>query len=504
MKKNQSTDFLLHVINQVETNLEGKKRHGVQIDREKIIKNGKKSFRDYCNAMNPDFFMPHRAYQGEICDTMQALYEKRLLNEKGEPYTILILNLPPGFGKSYSAIMFATWLFGQQKKNQIITVSYNQTLSTRFAKSVRDTIEDAEIRGIDDYFVVNSFFPDVKIKYGDAAMNVWSLEGEYMSYLATSFDGAITGMRGNIGIIDDPIKNAEEALNERVKEKHWDFYKNTFSSRMLDGAIQIVIQTRWATDDLAGVLCREFPERCYVLKMPAMVNGKSLCEDLYSTADLLSKKETLDEHIWLSNYMQEPIDLKGALYTEFKTYFAVDADKFERVIAYVDTADTGSDRLMLVIAGVIGNMAYVLDIYYTDAGMEITEKESARRLHEYDVRECLIESNNGGRGFARNVERLLKESFKNKKCTVTWFHQSKNKKTRILVNVTNVMEQVVLPENWKRRFKDFHTDIIKYQRKGKNEHDDAPDGLTGLVEFVNGDVKGVKKARILNRSVFGL
>ena len=56
-----------------------------------------------------------------------------------------------------------------------------------------------------------------------------------MSYLATGFDGSITGMRGNIGIIDDPIKNAEEAVNESVKEKHWRFYKNTFASRMLDG-----------------------------------------------------------------------------------------------------------------------------------------------------------------------------------------------------------------------------------------------------------------------------
>ncbi len=454
--------------------------------------------------MNPNFFMPHRIYQDKICHAMQAIFEKKLRNENGQPYTILIINLPPGFGKSYTAVLFATWAFGQSIKNQVITVSYNQTLSTRFAKSVRDAIEDKEIIGNDDYYVVGSFFPDVRIKQGDGAMNLWTLEGAYMSYLATSFDGAITGMRGNIGIIDDPIKNAEEAVNERVKEKHWDFYKNTFSSRMLDGAIQVIIQTRWATDDLAGKLLQEFPDRCYVLKMPALVDGKSLCEDLYSTVDLLNKKETLDEHIWLSNYMQEPIDLRGALYGEFKTYYAIDTEKFERVIAYVDTADTGADRLMLVIAGVIDNLAYTMDIYYTDEAMEITEKETARRMNEYNVRECIIESNNGGRGFARNVERILKESFKNKKCMITWFHQSKNKKTRILVNATNVMEQIIMPDDWKKRFKAFYTDIVKYQRKGKNEHDDAPDGLTGLVEFVNGDVKGIRRARVLKRSLFGL
>ena len=98
--------------------------------RKRTIENGKKSFRDYCNAMNPNFFMPHRQYQDEICYAMQAIFEKKLRNENGQPYTILIINLPPGFGKSYTAVLFATWAFGQSIKNQVISVSYNQTLST--------------------------------------------------------------------------------------------------------------------------------------------------------------------------------------------------------------------------------------------------------------------------------------------------------------------------------------------------------------------------------------
>lgn len=470
--------------------------------RDAAIQAGRKSFREYCNLINPEFFQPHRIYQDTLCNTMQAIYEKKITNPNtGKPYTICIINLPPGFGKSYTAVLFATWAFGQSIKNQVITVSYNQTLSTRFAKSVRDTIEDEEIKGYDDYFVVNSFFPKVKIKFGDGAMNLWSLEGAYMSYLASSFEGSITGMRGNIGIIDDPIKNAEEAVNERVKEHHWDFYKNTFASRMLEGAVQFIIQTRWATDDLAGMLLKEFPDRCYELKMPALdENGNSLCEDLYSTEDLLQKKATLDEHIWLANYMQEPIDLRGSLYCEgFKTYDVIDPDSFERVISYTDTADTGADKLCSIAAGVIDNYAYILDVYYTDEPMEKTEHETARRLDIYRVREAAVESNNGGRGFARNVEKKLKK-LKNRKCHVTWFHQSKNKKTRILVNSSNVLEQVIMPEGWEKKWPDFYNDIMRYQRKGKNEHDDAPDALTGIVEIINGDVKLKNKVRVISGS----
>lgn len=474
--------------------------------RDAAIKRGRENFRAYCNRINPEFFKPHRTFQDTLCHTMQAIYEKKIVNPKtGKPYDICIINLPPGFGKSYSAVLFATWAFGQSIKNQAITISYNQRLSTRFAKSVRDAIEDEEIKGDEEHYVVRSFFPNVRIKDGDAAMDIWSLQGAYLSYLASSFDGSLTGMRGNIGIIDDPIKNAEEAVNERVKEKHWEFYKNTFSSRMLDGSVQFIIQTRWATDDLAGMLMKEFPERCYELRMKALdENGRSLCEDLYSTEDLLQKKATLDEHIWLANYEQEPIDLKGSLYgAGFKTYDIIDPDQFERIISYTDTADTGADKLCSISAGVIDKYAYVLDVYYTDAAMEVTEPETARRLHIHDVREVAVESNNGGRGFARNIEKQLKQ-LKNKKCQVTWFHQSKNKKTRILVNSSNVLDQVIMPEGWDKKYPDFYADLMRYQRKGKNAHDDGPDAITGLVEVINGDVKLKRKARVISRRLLGL
>lgn len=466
-------------------------------ERQRKTDRGIESFWEYCKLINPMFFKQEREYQKIIADTMQLAYEKKLINPKTKkPYDIIVINLPPGFGKSYMATTFTTWAFGKNKKNMAITVSYNQTLSTRFAKTVRDTIEDKEIEGEKDHFVVNSFFPDVRIKQGDGAMNLWSLEGSYMSYLASSFDGSITGMRGNIGIIDDPIKNAEEAVNENVKKKHWDFYKNTFSSRMLEGAVQFIIQTRWATDDLAGTILKEFPDRCYELKMQALdENNKSLCEDLYSTEDLLQKKKTIDDNIFRANYQQEPIDLQGSLYKEFKTYSFI--PEFEKIYNYTDTADQGNDNLCSISFGEFGSQAYILDIYYTKDPMEKTEPETARRLNLYGVRGAAIESNNGGRGFARNVQRILKEKYKNTKCKIKWFHQSKNKMARILVNSNNVIEDVLMPEDWKTRWPEFANDILKFQAKGKNKTDDCADGLTGVAEILLGEVKAGSSLSVL-------
>lgn len=474
--------------------------------RNEQIKRGQDNFWEYCLLRDPNFFKPDRLYQKRICDTMQLLYERKLMKPGDtEPRDILVLNLPPGAGKSYIASMFATWAFGQDVKNAVITVSYNETLATRFSKTVRDAIEDKEIPGDMNYYVPSSFFPDLKIKQGDGAMNIWSLEGSYMSYLATGFEGSITGMRGNIGIIDDPIKNASEAVNERVKEHHWDFYKNTFTSRMLDGAIQIIIQTRWASDDLAGKVLSEHPNRCYELKIQALdAEGNSWCESLYSTKNLLIKKQTLDPDIWDANYMQEPIDKKGGLYAAgFQTYSIVDYDRFERIINYTDTADTGADYLASISGGIIDRYIYILDVYYTDEAMEVTEPETARRLDLHRVRDALVESNNGGRGFARNVKRFL-QRFGNRRCNVTWFTQSKNKKTRILVNASNVTEQVIMPEDWEKRWPEFAKAIKKYQRKGKNDHDDGPDALTGLVEMANGDVKGKRKVRTGSKKNLGI
>lgn len=473
-----------------------------KISKERLakIEAGKSSFWEYAKCINPTFFKEERGYQKIVADTLQAAYEKRLINPKTQkPFDILLIHLPPGFGKSYTVTTFTTWVYGQNKKNIVTSVSYNQTLSTRFAKTVRDTIEEKENPMDEEDFVVNSFFPDVQIKRGDGAMNLWSLEGEYMSYLASSFDGSITGMRFNLGIIDDPIKNKAEAYNDNVKEAHWDFYKNTFFSRMLPGALQVIIMTRWATDDLAGKIYADDPDRCYVLEMKALTDdGASLCEDLYPAEDLLrKKKETIDDDIFQANYQQEPLDKKGMLYKYFETYEY--APEFERICNYTDTADTGEDYLCSISFGIAADRAYILDVYYTQESMEKTEAECAKRLKKHEVRSAAIESNNGGRGFARNVKRIMKEKLDYLKCSVSWFHQSKNKKARILSNSSTVMESVLFPEGWEKMFPEFAKDIKAFKSKGKNAHDDCADAITGVVEILVGDVQCGSRLSVLRK-----
>lgn len=447
------------------------------------IELARREFFFYCNLKAPDFYKTDRQYLVDLCNEFQDFMQS--------DDEVMIVNEPPRHGKSRTAGLLVEWVLGNDQSQKIMTGSYNETLSTMFSKNVRNDIQEVKA---DQYKpVFSDVFPGVSIKQGDGAMNLWSLEGGYNNYLATSPTGTATGFGASLLIIDDLIKNAEEANNELVKEKHWSWFTDTMLSRLEEGGKIIIIMTRWASDDLAGRALEHFKEagaKIRHISMKALLNPEThemLCPEVLSYKSYQAKIKAMGADIASANYQQEPIDLKGRLYTSFKTYDELPFDKngnslFTGIYSYTDTADEGADYLCSIIFGVYMKEAYVLDVYYTNAGMEITEKEVAKRHKEHKVNKSRIESNNGGSGFARNVKRISDDDLKNKITVFTWFHQSKNKKARILSNATWVMEHIYYPKNWKNKWPEYHKDMSRYQREGSNKHDDAQDATTGVAE----------------------
>lgn len=451
----------------------------------KLIKLGAKcelarrEFFFYCNLKAPDFYKPNRKYLVDLCRDFQEFYEG---NDD-----VLIVNEPPRHGKSRTASLFVEWVLGNNQNEKIMTGSYNETLSTMFSKNVRNSIQEEKA---DIYKpVFSDVFPNVKIKRGDGAMNLWSLEGGYNNYLATSPTGTATGFGASLMIIDDLIKNAEEANNENVKEKHWEWFTNTMLSRLEEGGKIVIIMTRWASDDLAGKVlewCSEKKKRYKHICMKALVDEdkkEMLCEEVLSYESYMDKVSAMGEDIASANYQQEPIDLKGCLYSSFKTYTDL-PPYFEQIKSYTDTADTGTDYLCSIVYGVYQKEAYILDILYTQEAMEKTEKLTAKMFYDNKVNVAKIESNNGGRGFARNVKRELEQVLNSNYTTIRPFHQSQNKVARILTNATWIMEHVYYPYNWRDKWPDYYKAMVKYQRSGKNKNDDAPDCTTGIAEDI--------------------
>lgn len=372
-----------------------------------------------------------------------------------------------------------------------MTGSYNETLSTSFSKMVRDSI--TEKKADKNKVIFSDIFPQTNIKQGDGAANLWSLEKGNNNYLATSPTGTATGFGANIIVIDDLIKNASEANNSLNRDKQWSWFTDTMLSRLEGNEWKIiVVMTRWHSKDLAGRLISHCNENKIsykqILYKAIKEDGSMLCDDILNYDSYTIKTKTMSPEIALANYQQESIDLKGTLYKSFKTYDEIPKNmfgnyKFTEIKSYCDTADTGDDYLCNIIYGVLNREAYILDVYYTKDHMEITEKEVAKRLTEFKVNNALVEGNNGGRGFARQVERNMRE-LGNHKTIIRTFHQSNNKNARILSNATWVMEHIYYPSNWHNKWNEYFVSMKEYQREGKNPHDDAQDATTGVAENI--------------------
>ncbi len=436
----------------------------------------RRHFYDYCLLKSPEFY--RHEYLRNLCNALQEFIA-------GDD-DVLIVNMPPRAGKSRTIGNLVEWIFGRDQSKKVMTGSYNETLSTAFSKQVRNTIQMIKA---DPYIVVYSdIFPGVRIQQGDGAMNLWSLSGGHQNYLATSPSGTATGFGANIMILDDVIKNAMECYNANIKQALWDWFTGTMLSRLEENGKIIIVMTRWATDDLTGRALKHFGDlglkiRHIVMKAK-QEDGTMLCDDILSAKSYDIKQATMPRDIFLANYQQEPVDIKGRLYTNLKTYDE-GCPTFKQVRAYTDTADTGADYLCSFVYGVtFQNEAYILDAYYTQDAMEVTEPATAELLYRNRVNVARIESNNGGRGFARNVTRILKEKHKDNKTVVKWFTQTKNKIARILSNSTWCMEHIYFPAGWENRWPELAEHLMTYQRTGRNAHDDAEDCLTGICEDI--------------------
>lgn len=459
------------------------------IDREllrhyALLELARRDFWTFCQVLEPDFYKPDRLYLQLLCEDLQDFLES--------DDDVAIYNLPPRHGKSRTGSNLTKWAFGRDIALKVMMGGYNKILSETFSRAVRGGIQ--EIKADADRVVYSDIFPWARIKKGEGALNLWSLDGGYNSYLATSPDATSTGFGADLLIFDDLIKTDKEAYNEAHLDGLWSWINNTMLQRLESGAKIIFLATRWATGDPSGRALEHFAEKGmrvrHMTQKAVQDDGSMLCPEILSKRDYAIKTASMGADIASANYQQIPIDIKGKLYSSFKTYTdiprdAADNPLFTGIYSYCDSADQGDDYLCNIIWGAYQKEAYVLDVIYTKEPMEITEPMVAQALFDFKVNNARVESNSGGRGFARNVKRILEEVLKSTYTRFGWFHQSKNKIARILSESTWVMDHIYFPVNWRDRWPDYYKAMNSYQREGKNAHDDAPDGTTGVAETMH-------------------
>ena len=450
----------------------------------------RRSIWEYSKLRHPNFYKEDREYLKTMCEEIQNFIEQ-------EEKKILLLNVAPRHGKSFTVKNTVEWLFGHNPKLKILTGSYNEILSGIFATQVRNTIQEEKT---DSRIVYSDIFPNTKIKYGEASAKLWALEGQdEKSYLATSPTGTSTGLGADIVIIDDLIKNDMEAYNELVLDKHWSWLTNTILSRLEGNDWKIiVVMTRWSENDLAGRLLQsEYKELIKQISFPVVKeDGSMLCDEIMNRETYELKIKEMNPDIAEANYNQKLIDMKNRLYGEFKVW--QELPKYNKKMNYTDTADTGEDYYCSINYVEYEKEVYITDILFTQDSMDVTEEATADLLFLNDVNEATFESNNGGRFFSKKVGDKIREKYKSNKCVIKPKTQRNNKESRILANSSWVNEHIYMPFNWQHKYPEFYKHIKNFMRKGKNIHDDGADVLTAIAESINNKPKiMVSNSRIM-------
>jgi len=414
----------------------------------------------------------------------------------------LIINIAPRYGKTELAVKnFIAMGLAINPKAKFIHLSYSDDLARDNSRGVQEILREDSYRRL---------FPETKPTSINTRKWFTSAGG---GLYAVSSAGQVTGFGagivdkdeeeelsaeveelasvddGNFGgaiVIDDPIK-PDDARSETVREKVNQKFETTIRNRVNSRNTPIIIiMQRLDEEDLCGYLQKLEPEDWEVLSLPVIQhdeNGEEVA--LWPFKHTLEELHDLREKnafVFDTQYMQNPRPITGLMYErKFSTYESVPITRKRKIKAYIDTADTGKDFLCCIIyvETEIGN--FILDVYYTQAPMEVTESETARRLSKYEVEECIVESNNGGRGFGRKVCENCR-IIGNRKTTFFYFTQTENKDVRIFNHSNEVQNLCVMPARWDLLWPQFYKAITQYKKEGGNAHDDAPDALTGTVE----------------------
>lgn len=288
-----------------------------------------------------------------IAEKLEAL-------ERGE-IDRLMINMPPRHGKSELASRrFPAWFLGRNPGKSVIAASYNSDLATDFGRQVRNVVASLEY---------GRLFDSVALAEDSRAANRWNTAAGG-TYVAAGVGTAITGRGADILLIDDPLKDREEADSEVQRNKVWDWYTSTAYTRLAPGGRVVVIQTRWHEDDLTGRLLAEQAkggDQWEILELPAIGrDGDALWPEFYPLSALERIRSVLPVRDWAALYQQRPAPEEGAYFKRDWFRWYDERPAHLRIYGASDYAVTegGGDYTVHLVVGIDPqDNIYVLDVW---------------------------------------------------------------------------------------------------------------------------------------------
>jgi predicted phage terminase large subunit-like protein len=283
----------------------------------------------------------------------------------------LCINMPPRHGKSENVtIRFPAYFMENFQNKNIMVAGYNQSISRRFSRRTRQIVDDTI--GLDEK---------------NQSVEEWqTVNNNY--YYAASTSNPRTGIGFHLIILDDLVKNREEANSKTHKERVKDFYREDCYSRLEpDGAI-IICNTRWSEDDIIAEAIGTEPEQWTVISLPALCEDpekdvlnreldEALWPERYTTEKLLNIKKVMGEFGFAALYQQRPVPKEGGLFKTDRLEIDTPPKMIRKVRAWDLAASSGKgDYTVGVLMGVDENQNYwILDLYRDRVSTDVRDKQ---------------------------------------------------------------------------------------------------------------------------------
>jgi len=284
--------------------------------------------------------------------------------ERGEIPRLAVF-MPPGSAKStYASVLFPPWLMARQQTGNILAASHTTELAEKWGRRVRNLVHE--------YAGELGITPAADSQ----AAGRWALTSG-AEYYSAGVGTGIAGFRAKYGIIDDPIRSRQDADSELIRDRIWDWYINDFRTRLVPGAAEILIQTRWHEDDLAGRALNH--SKWHVVSLPAIAEpndplkrkvGEPLwSDDAYGYGNQLRELQiSTPPRTWSALYQQRPAPEQGDYFKSewIRTCKSIPPRETLNVYGGSDYAVTsgGGDYTVHVVVGVDPeNRMYLLDLW---------------------------------------------------------------------------------------------------------------------------------------------
>ena len=442
--------------------------------------------------------MPRRKVLKQVVDAMQALADDTL--------DLLAISMPPGTGKSTLAIFFLTWLAGKYPDAPILTGSH----SNSWVRGAYD--ECLRIMDKNGEYLWHEVFENVKVTNTNAKDCRIDLN-DRKRFETLEFTSIGTGNAGlyraqTLLYCDDLVSGIEVAMSKERLDKLWEIYNTDLRQRKIGARCkELHIATRWSVWDVLGRLEMEYGDnpRAKFITLPALdLNDESNFDYPYgigfTTQFYHEQREIMDDVNWRALYMNQPIEREGLLYSEdeLRRYFELPEGEPDAIIAVCDSKTKGDDYCVMPVVYQYGPDFYIEDVICDNNAPNTVDPRLASMLLKHNVHMARFESNQAGGKLAEKIQNMVKDLGGRTKITTKY--TTANKDTKIVMAQPWVLEHCLFKDGstkLNKEYKRFLQFLCGWTMSGRNRHDDVPDAMAQLAEFVQSF--GAYKVEIIKR-----